>query len=106
MFQPMNVIGSLEDILFLQEGMKEGHRGVHPVDDQFSKGAIQACKSRWAILAMHNQFSDQTVVIGRYLVAIIERRIHSHSKAAGRMKLCDSTWTWREFRQFLGVDTH
>ena len=53
---------------------------------------------------MHDQFADQTVVIGRNGIPLIKRAVHAHPKPAWRVVLCHRARAWRECGHAFRVD--
>ena len=55
---------------------------------------------------MYDQLADQTVVVRRDGITVIERRIHADTQATGRMVGGHFAGAGRKVRQTLGVDSN
>src|SRR5207237_10454445 len=57
-----------------------------------------------AALAVDDQFGHQTVVIGRHLIAVVERAVDAHAEPAGRMITGDAAGRRPEILGVLRID--
>ena len=64
MFQPVNIVAAIVDVLLGQQCIKQRYSGIDTVDDQFSQGAAEPSKRFSPVAAMNDQFANQAVIIG------------------------------------------
>src|SRR5690554_3261194 len=84
-FQPVNVIIARQNVGLLDQALEQRQRRLDAVDDELINGAAQALQAFVARTAIDDQLADQRVVIGRDLVALIDRRIDTHANATCRV---------------------
>ncbi|ENN85990.1 hypothetical protein RHSP_16060 [Rhizobium freirei PRF 81] len=103
-FQPMDIVIAIGDILIGNQILEQRQGGLDAVDDEFVERAAQAHHAFDAGPAMHDQLADQAVVVGRDPIALIGAGIDAHAKAAGRMEMCDRAGRRNEGACVFGID--
>ncbi|RMN69225.1 hypothetical protein ALQ54_05717 [Pseudomonas syringae] len=78
--------------------------GLDPVDHDFVQGVAHACHGLFAGRAPSDHFTDQRVIVGRYLVAAVQVRIDPYAVAARCVEMLDQTRAWYEGLRVFGVD--
>ncbi|MPL84613.1 hypothetical protein SDC9_30578 [bioreactor metagenome] len=106
LLEPVDRVVALQNVGLLQQRGEQRHRGVDAIDDQLAQRPAEARQRLLPVAPVHDQLADQAVVIGRDLVAVIERRIDAHTEPARGVVLGDAAGAGGEVRQPLGVDPH
>src|SRR5579863_7512968 len=100
----MNVVVAVENLRLADEILEERNRRFDSSDYEFIKRAPEAHEALVAILSVHDQFAGQAVVIGRDMVAGVERGIEAHAQSARRVKLRNRSGRRLEGEGVLGID--
>ena len=89
---PVNVVHPIGNIGMLQQICEERNSRFDPIDHEFRQTASQTHQTFISALAVNDELADETVVVGRYRVALIGAGIDPHAKPAGRMPIGDLAW--------------
>jgi len=100
----MNIVIAVDDVRLRDERIEERDRSLDAIDDELSEGALQPHQTLVAGPRMHDELTDQTVIIRRDGVAGICARIDPDAETAGRMKMGDGARLWPESVWILGID--
>src|SRR5262249_50964247 len=98
------MIIAVNDVGFTYKCAKKRQRCFDTVDDHFVERAFQTHQAFGARLAVHDQFADKGIVIGRDGVALIDGGIDADAEAARRMVVQDLAGRGAEGNRVLGVD--
>src|SRR3990167_9700683 len=82
-FKPMDVILTTDDISSLGQVTVEGEQGVNPGDDIFMKGPAGALNTFFSRVPMNDKFSNQAVIMGGDVIALIHMAVHTNAIATG-----------------------
>src|SRR5579871_3238355 len=89
LFQPVDRVLAVDNVLLANQLLEERNSGLDAADDKLVERAAQAQQALVPIARMHDQLAGKAVVIGRDAIAGVNRRIETHAKSAGRVKLRD-----------------
>src|SRR5437868_9725323 len=100
----MDVIIAVDELGSGDEALVQRNRRLDPVDHIFLECPAQSHQAFVAAVAGGDELGDQAVVIGRYLVAVIERAFDTNPDPARRMIVGDPARRRGEGVRALGVD--
>ena len=96
---------ALPESLVSHKFLVEWNRGFDPFDDELVEGVIHFFKCLSAVPALHNQFGNERIIVGRNIVAVIRVRVHPDAEPAGEVKSVDLSWRGPEIVvRILGID--
>src|SRR5580704_15103614 len=73
LFQPVDVVVAVDDVLLLRQGAEQGNGGLDAVDDEFGERALGPHQTFAACLAVDDELADQRIVERRDRVAVVDR---------------------------------
>jgi len=79
----MDVIEAILNVAVAHQRAEQWQSGFNTIDNELIQRAAQAQQSLVARAAMNNQLADQTVIMGRNGIALIDSAIHPHTQPAG-----------------------
>src|SRR4051812_44319589 len=103
-FEPMDVVVTAAEFGVGSEALMQRDRGLDAADSIFVERPAQAAQAFVTAVAVAHQLGDQTVVIGRARVALIEGTVEPPPGAPWRVILADAAGRWPEIHRVFGVD--
>src|SRR6266851_10406435 len=95
-FQPVYVVVAVDKGGGGGEALMQRDGRLDAADHIFLERAAQPHQAFVAALAVDDQFRDQAVVVGRYLVSVVERTVDAHPGPARGMIIGHSTGARQE----------
>src|SRR3990172_11545696 len=103
--QPMNIVGSIDDIRLLDQRNEEGDRGLDAVDHELAQRALETHEALIAVPRMHDQLADHAVIIRGNSITGVSAGIDTDPKPSGWVEMRDLPRRWPERPRVLGVDS-
>src|SRR5579883_2881781 len=103
-FEPMDIVVAIDEIGFGDEPQMQRKRGLDPGDHIFLERTPKPHQALVARSAVNDKLGDETVVVGRHGVALIERAVDAHAGSAGRVIAGDAAGRGCEGFGILGID--
>src|SRR5262245_20718874 len=100
----MDVVVAIDEFGSSGKTLMQRNSGLDTVDHIFFERAAQTHQALVTAVAVNDQLGNQAVVIGRYLIAMIERAVDAHPEPAGRMIIGHSARRRHESVWAFGVD--
>jgi hypothetical protein len=100
----VDVVIALDEFRRDCETLVQRDRRVDPADHIFLERAPQSHQAFVAALAVDDQLGDEAVVVGRHLIAVVQRAIDANAEPTGRMITGDPAGRGPESVGVLGID--
>src|SRR3977135_4217631 len=105
LFEPMDVIVAVDDVLLPHQRAEQRERGLDAVDDELVERTLEPHQAFAAGLAVDDELADERVVIGRDRIAVIDGGIDAHAETAGRVIVHDLARRGTKGHRIFRIDT-
>src|SRR5262249_4815826 len=103
-FQPVDVVEPVGDVGLLHQVGEQWDGRLDTLDDELGEAALEPHEALIAVLAVHDELTNQAIVVGGYAVALVGAAVHAHAETAGRMPVGDAPGGGSERLRVLGID--
>ena len=83
MFQPMDIIVTIDEVRFGDDPAVKRQAGVDSADHELLKRPAQPHHALVARRAVDHKLGDQAIVVGRNAVAVVQRAVYPNAKPPG-----------------------